>query len=572
MRRALVLLLLVTGCALPLPKGVRSGGEVEGGQQRHAGLQVIPPGPKDGQAPVDVVTGFLGAQANAEDDHGIAREFLAPARRGAWNDDAEVQVYLPETLRIEPQLVAGGAVADRATVTVTATVTGEVGRDGGYVAQSKPVTERYSLQQVSGQWRLTSVPPGLRLTAADLQRAFLPRNVYYLAVGATGREQPHLVPDRVFLPDGPDLALVLVTRMLQPPSQALDGSVTTGTPIASRLRVRSVTTSGSGVVTVDLTGVGPGLSSRARQDLSARLVWTLRELGPSFTGLRLRVDGEPLAVPGEGTVQDAGSWDAYDPDGLGLSPPYYYVADRRLRASVTLPATRATAGDARDPDAVAVDDVAVTPDRTEVALLDGEAPGAVTVHIGPLRGPTYPTVLTLPGLSSPSWGSGQHGLWLLRDGRDVVRVLPGVARPLPVVFVGQPAGTLQSLAVSRDGARVALVADGQAYVAQVELVRGTPRIVDPVALLPRFNRITDLSWSTSTELVLVGAAGSSSQGVMRVSVDGSSVLRLNTGNLQPQGVGAAPNGLVLDVDGGLYALTARGFARVATGRSPVFPG
>ena len=60
---------------------------------------------------------------------------------------------------------------------------------------------------------------------------------------------------------------------------------------------------------------------------------------------------------------------------------------------------------------VGVDAVAVSPDRTQIALLDGTGPGPVTVRSGPLRGPTYRMVLTARGLTSPSYGSGDRGLW-----------------------------------------------------------------------------------------------------------------------------------------------------------------
>jgi hypothetical protein len=324
-------------------------------------------------------------------------------------------------------------------------------------------------------------------------------------------------------------------------------------------------------VTVDLVSLPPSLSPAALQGLSAQLVYTLRGLGPAFKGLRLLAAGSPLKVPTEGQVQAAGDWNAYDPEGLGPNPPYFFVAARRLRSSLALPAGPATSGQAGRDGAISVDAVAVTPDRSRVALLTGAAPGNVTVRTGQLGGRTYLTGPTAPGLSSPTWGSQQHGLWMVQSGRQVV-LLPNGSRTLRAVSVrGQPSGELQSLAVSRDGARAALVIAGQLYVGRIDVVAGVPRIAGLSVVLPSINRASRVVWSSGTELVVLGSLTGNSQ-VLRVAIDGSAVSALNSSGLSPVAVAASSAGLLVASGNSIYASAGGGFNLVQTGGSPVYPG
>lgn len=567
MRRVLglVLVLSAAACSLPLPRDVQTVRAVEAQRRERGDIQVLPPGPKAGASPEAVVEGFLGAEANAEGAHGIARQFLTSSEVTAWQDDVEVQVYDPD--RVEVHRVSA-ANSVHATVEVSSYVTGRVRADGSYTAQTaSPVRESYELQRIRGEWRLAHVPDGLRLTPADRERSYQPSSVYYLAQ-AVADSPAHLVPDQVFLPVGSDRAGSLVRRVLEQPSAALRGSVTSAFPPGTR--ARSVVVSGSGIVTVDLDGALNAQAAAVREGLSAQLVWTLRGLGASFTGLRVLQNGAPVSVPNEGQVQDASDWNGFDPEGLGPSPPYYFVATHRLRSVLTLPSGAATAGDPGSGGAFSVDAVAVSPDRSQFALLEGQSAGPVTVRTGPVRGP-FTTGPTAPGLSSPTWGSGQFGLWMLQARRQVV-LLPNGSRSLRAVTVlGQPTGALESLAMSRDGARAALVVGGQPYVGRVEVVSGQPRIVDLSLVLPGLTHATRLAWSSGTELAVLGALTRNAQ-VLRVAVDGSSVTVVNSAGLAPVSVAASSAGLLLGSGSALYELAGRGFARVQVGGAPVYPG
>lgn len=563
-RLALLVVLATTACSLPLSRDVRAVRAVEAQRRQNGDIQVLPPGPKPGAAPEDIVQGFLGAEASAERRHAIARQFLTAQEAVVWQDTEEVQVYDPDrAVDVQRARLAAG----RVTVEVTASVSGRVRADGSYAPQVPArVTEQYVLQRVQGQWRLTDVPNGLRLTSADLNRAYRPSSVYYLAA-AVGDTPPHLVPDQVFLPAGNDDVGTLVRRLLAQPSAALRGSVTSSFPAGTRLRSAAINT--AGVVTVDLDAPLADVGTAALQAMSAQVVWTLRGLGPAFTGLRLLRNGSPLAVPTVGQVQDAGDWASFDPDGLGTNPPYYFVGARRLRSQVSLPPGPATAGGPADRGSIPVDAVAVSPDRTQFALLARGRAGQVAVRTGPLRGP-YAVGPTARGLTSPTWGSAQYGLWMLQDGHQVVLLRPGSAELMQVTVLGQPTGRLQGLAMSRDGARAALVVAGQLWVGRVEVVAGQPRIVSLTVVLPTLSAVTAVAWSSATELAVIGAVSRPAQ-VLRVAVDGSSVTVLSSSGLAPTTVAASPAGLLVAAGPGLY-LAGRGFGRIQAGSLPVYPG
>lgn len=568
MRRAAALLvLLVAGCSLPLPSGVRTADDLPAEQRGGAGIRVQPPGPKAGQSPKDVVQGFLRAQANPDDRHAIARSFLAPELARTWDDTAGVQVYLPATERAD-LLPEGGS--GQARVQVSARVTGVIDADGSYRVRDASTTDTYALARVGADWRLTSVPAGLRLTPADQDRSFAPALVYYVGLpAATGSSR--LVPDRVYLPSSASTATALVQRLLRPPSAALRGSVAD----EPGLRATSVTVDGAGLVTVDLAGAS-ALAPAAREDLSARLVWTLRGLGPTFRGLRLRGDGTALKVPGQGAVQDAGSWDAYDPEGLGVNPPYFYVAGRRLRASaqLQLPSTAATAGEPGQRGAIGVDAVAVTPDRTQVALLDQLPNGRVTVWTGPLRGPTYRRAVTAPGLSNPSYGGGERGLWLVRRQSRVTLLPLGGTQVRDVPVERMPAGRLTALAVSRDGARIALVVAQSLYVGRIELASGgVGRVrVTGLSAVARGYRVQDAAWASGTDLVVVASRTGAPRTLVRVAVDGSVLEPLSTGSVEPDRVTASSDGIVLLSGSVLYRYTGRAPEQIGPGSHPAYPG
>ena len=181
------------------------------------------------------------------------------------------------------------------------------------------------------------------------------------------------------------------------------------------------------------------------------------------------------------------------------------------------------------------------------------------------------------GLSSPSWGRGDAGLWLLRGGSDVL-LLPTVG-PARVVPLGRslPA-PLTSLAVSRDGARIALVAGGRLYVGRVR--PGGPAGVQVAGLQPAaplLRGVTAVAWESVTAMVVLAPVRGTVLPV-RVPLDGLGTTPFDGPGLpgRPTAVAASPTGVWVAAGAGragrLYRVSGRGFDVGPAGSAPAYPG
>jgi hypothetical protein len=447
-------------------------------------------------------------------------------------------------------------------VRVQLDVVGDVDASGHFVAAPERVNDSYGLTKTAQGWRVSRVPEhvGLQLSLPDLQRTFTVHDVYYLAPPPPGVTSRHLAPDQVFLPKaaGATGLDTLVRRAFAPPSPALVHAVE---PVLTGITPQAVTVTRDGTVTVTLSEDANGLGADDLRNLSARLVWTLRRSFPAFNGLRLRTARAVLRPPGSADVQPADSWGSFDPQSLAADPAYYFVAHDRVRSS----------GPQQPPTTVKAQSVVVSPRGDRLATLRTTR-GGVTVTFGSLR-----STATEPGgpagrYSSPSWGSGEAGLWLVSGTDRVVRLLPGASAPSGVPTPGRPAGAITSLAVSRDGTRAALVIADHVYVAQVVWHSVTPSLeAFQLLRLPGSSTPTRVLWSTPTELVLL-QPDQGARAVLRMAVDGSGSQVVLTGRLVPTGIAAAGSALVLASGGSLYSVS-QGITKVQqSGTAPAFPG
>lgn len=511
----LAVLVAVSGCGLPLPDGVQAPGAVQPVRDEPGELRIIPPGPQPGAGPGEIVEGFLRAQLSPVDDHAVARQFLAPGTE--WDDERGAFVYT------DRRFVADSD-DDPLTFSVRFATTARIEPTGAFLLRQEPVTASYTVaRQPSGEFRLTSVPPGLHLRAQDRESSFRTEDVYFLARGVDGEPTARLVPDRVFLPKSASRAPALVGALMKEPTLSLRAAVETAVPKEAELA--SPVTVADGVVTVDLTAPVLALDRRERQRLAAQFTWTLL---PAFSGVRLLAEGVPLEVEGAGEVHTLEDWAEYDPTGIAPGAPLYYVQGRTLRSlDGSLPPS-----DVTTPGGVPVDEAAVSAAGVSVGVLSSGADDVDEVRTGTLQDGVGEPVLRRRSLSSLSWGPGDQGLWLVAGGTvPSICLLPAPGAPTPSNPCGVPyerpptAGPLTALRVSRDGARVALVfgqgAARQLYVGKVVPVRGGLRIsgVEPVA--PSLTNVTDVAWQSGTTLAVLAATGGQQVVLSTVVVDGS---------------------------------------------------
>ena len=568
-RRALagVLLLLLTACGgLPVPSGVRDAEGVGGDAPDVGGIVVVAPGPQPGTTALQLVQGFLYALSRSpQDDHRIARQFLAPDV--ACCDEGEEAVLYP---------VGGVSLSapdDPNVVRASFTSVGRILTDGSFRLEDVVVRDDFRVTTVDGELRLASVPRGLRLVVDDLERSYAPYDVHFLSTQVDGSPTRRLVPDRVFLPPSREPGQALVDALLTGPTRRLAPAVLSAAPPGTTAEVDA----DSGIATVDLSAEAAALGGRARQRLAAQLVWTLV---PAYSGVRLLVDGAPL-VPEEDAVQDRADWAVYDPSSASDEAPLLYLQDRRLqRVDGELAESAVTTGE------LPVDGAALSLTGSELAVRTRRPGGVDEVRTGPLRGPFEEPVLRGPGLTSLSWGPLEQGLWVLQTGTPsgvwLVPVGDRAGQPPQRVPVQAPqdAGPLSALKVSRDGARIALVLGGRLHVGRVEPASPGWRIGDVTLVSRELRGVTDVAWRSGTTLVALGAFEADGQLFpAEVSVDGSSyevVQRPLVGAVAVEIAAAPRQPLVVaaEVEGReqLYRDNDTLFRLIGPGGSPFYPG
>ncbi|MEO6206278.1 MAG: LpqB family beta-propeller domain-containing protein [Mycobacteriales bacterium] len=567
--------LLLTGCGLPLADGVQDPPKLPAGQQQRGDIQVLPPGPRESATSAQQVRDFFGAQSNPTDDHAIARSYLSTALRQTWRDGPQVTVF-------EGALSIAPLVAAKDTFRVTGRRVGRIATDGSYNKDFGTLSVRVHLSRLaSGRWVIDDVPNGLVLSTADRDRSFIPNDIYFLAPEMSADAGRHLVPDRQFVPVTADRADALVRRLLAGPSSALGDSVESAIPTGTTL-LKPVRTDADGLVTVELSRQVADASRARREQLSAQIVWTLRGVGSDFSRLRLRGGGRAVqvSVGGADELQNRGDWGSYDPDGLAPKAPAYYIADRRLR-SLDGSLTDSPVTDERGSQLVDLAAVSANDGRLGVLTRVGRE---WQLRIGPGSGPFGAPIWRGHDLSSPSWGRGQRGLWFLDSGNVMLAPQGGKPIAVPVDDLVRR-GPYTALRVSRDGARVALVAGtGRTrtlVVGRVYVVGGTLRIGGVHEVAPGVVDVVDVSWDGPTSLVVLGRVSGLSTAVpVRVAVDGSVVaplIRVGLESTEPRSLAAAPGrplvvGAVRDGAPALFRDNTRQYTPEVKGADPFYPG
>lgn len=559
---------LVGGCGgVPDAGPVRLGRQVPPvGSLEESDLRLLPPAPVAGQTAAEVVRGFLEASGAIDPGQAGARRYLTPAAAGAWRPDRQ-----PVTMYADGSVLVSSVRPG--TVELTVARRGRIGVDGGFRLAAGQQTATLRMQRVDRQWRIAVPPPGLLLSAADVDRSYRAAQVYYL-----DPQQRVVVPDRVLLPvPRRSLASALVRRLLAGPTGWLAPAVRTAFPPGTRLR--APVSVDNGVAVVDLSAAVRRASGFQRQALSAQLVWTLRQLS-SVTRVEVRAGGTPLDVPGVAAQQSRDDWAGYDP-GVVSDAPYVYVRDGRLVAAKGTAVSAALAKGSpplRSP-AVSADDGRLA------ALVAGR--GAVSLVLGRLDG-RLSAVRAARAYTPPSWAPSGR-VWTVETGWDRrQRVIAVGEQGLQVVAADEllRAGPVRRLRLSRDGTRVAAVVGGTAagiggrlLVGRVVDERGTPSVggLRPV-LDDRYRDVFDVTWASSERLVALARAADAGAGSSRfpvlAAVDGSSATKLSTAGLpgQPTQVTAAPGRplLVAVARGEVWASRAGSWQRVGRGVDPAY--
>ena len=522
------------------------------------GIEPLPP--EQGATPDEVVRGFIDAAASTAHGHPVARKFLNGAAAKSWSDEAGITVISTPS----------AVTTDVGTVSLTAQLVGTVDTAGVFtVATQRSYVRTFTLQQVRKQWRIVDPPDGLVMLEPDFERLYDERDAFF--VDWTGQR---VVPDPRYLITGQSQPTTIVQRLIDGASPALADGVKN--PLAGAQLRRAVTVTAR-AATVDLTGIGnqpvPVLS-----EICAQIVWSLDEM--ALPSVEVLVDGQPVDIDGVPAVQTTGDWASFDPDASPAGAVGHYVDAGAVRTvdGKAIPGPAGAGAYGVTAAAVSADERSGDLSTMAATTTNG---GGATLLVGPYGGDLAP-VVTGASFTAPTVSATRPEFWVVRDGATVLRVAAG-GQPQDVDAPSLAGlGRIQSLRLSPDGTRAAVVVDGTLYVATVVRADdGGVALRPPQAIAPSLTQVSDVAWDTSgTLLALAGDAGQDRMVPYSVRVDGFALENVATTGLpgQPTAVAASPGrpplvtagSTVWQQSGGSWGTLLRG-QEPLPGSAPFYP-
>lgn len=511
--------LLLTGCGVPSSSGVQVDGPVA--EQGNPGDDEprLPPGPDDARSADELVAHFLQAAAgNPDDAVEQLRPFVHRDRQSSWDPDGDVLLVRAE----DPISTPVGIDGRRITVTVQ--VLGVL-RDGMIVARDRSDRTQYEFEVVDeasssdeepdlgqSRWRIVNPPDAILLSDEALSVSLTnpgylePSPIYFWDSG-----HRVLVPDLRWLPTAlpaRQRAQLKLQWLIEGPAPWLDS--------VARLP-GDVGLEGNIVWTEDRVDVAmtPAAKEVEPAHLDTQLWWTLRgEVGDERDAWLL-VDGAERSI---GAEEGANASVARSRASLVLVDGQFVPYSGAASDELTWPDLSDVAG---DPYAVALS----RDGQAAVAYRDAAGLSGLAVVTGDQ---VAETGLSGTTMSRPVWLTHPTDTGLVAVDGELYR-FGSPDEPAPVTVPGVT-GEITALAVPPDGRRVALVADGELYIASLArrdegLMVGTARWLPTTG-----NDLAGVTFLQENWLAVIGQQGGQSL-LYELTVDGAVERELVSGEL-----------------------------------------
>jgi hypothetical protein len=571
-----VLVTMLAACtAIPQSGGVHAGGP-DNHNETPAQVGIPAQQPIAGEDPKQIVSGFRLASSYFEDTS-IANAYLSDP---TWQPPGVVRVIDDSAEKVTPT-VSG----DSAKVRVVDGWIGTISADGTYQPQpaGQTVDVTYELTKDTkskGQWRIVAPPAFLIMSVDQVAQSYHDGNLYFLSPN-----KQLLVPVHVFVPTAKDVATELMAQLVEgPPAWYAKAAVTTAIP--SGTTVLSVTQDKpTGVVTVNLSPDVAGLNPAERDALSAQVVYTLQGYGSGQ--FKIEVGGQPLPNSHQSAVQTTKTWSTFDPDAIHIDSFYYIGLDGTTRDRSGFP-VRGDTGDGL----VHLQFATVAP-RLDSSTSTGDLIAGVAqdgpiqaLYVGPFLHPKQ--VATGATFSTPSWDA-LGDVWTVsqQSGKSAEQVVvsgvtpSGATKFIPVATTLPPEDLIETLRVSRDGTRVAVIV--KAASSQPQLLVGRVVKTDsgesldgfyPVA--PDLTPVADgVAWASSSQLeVLATKAGAAAPSVLSVGVDGWQQTIVPESRPDATAIAVAPNQALVAAtkDDEIVVFRNGSWDVIGPGSAPTYPG
>lgn len=500
------LVLVLTGCAQIPSSGPVGTAEPIGGTDSQPNYVFSPAGPAPGDSPEDIVRGFITAGTGVQDDYATAREFLTAETAATWQPSARTLVYTSH-----PTIVSAGG---EDSYSVQLEVDSVVDSSGIMTHMPDNSTEAMSLTltQVDGQWRIAEVPDGTVLESSQFRAIFAAQALYFYDQTMT-----YAVPDVRWFVNRPGTTSAMVSALLDGPAPYLSGAVTSAFPPGAELSRASVPVS-SGTARVDLTATSvEGTSTESRRRMLEQITLTLDGLS-TVNDVNLTVDEAELDVGDSADFTAA----RVNP---GVGSTQVAVDDGELvyfEGTSVLPI-----GGVPELGDVTPREPTMNLDGTRFAFLNANGTLLYEATNENYLGQIYQgTDLTAPSLDSDGW------IWTVdqTDSPQVIAIRAGSdsedRRELSAEWLGDR--QVHALRISRDGTRAAVVAgdDDDASVFVAGVVRdseGVPRGLGTPIRLHATVPVTDVDWSSDSELLVAAPDDGEPVEAQLLGLDGSQV-------------------------------------------------
>ncbi|MEL7976947.1 LpqB family beta-propeller domain-containing protein [Isoptericola sp. F-RaC21] len=529
----LAVLAVTVGCARIPTNGPVRNGDTE--LENISEIGYIASGPAAGASPDQVVQGFLSVAQlgpTSSSSFAVAQEYVTDEAWEGWDRYARVLV-----LEEDPELDVTDIPADatEATVDATVRVVATLDERGVYTeeARANEFTVPFGLSRgPGGEWRISQLEDGLMLPAAFFGQAFHPTTLYFPTPDLTW-----WVPDMRWFPRQ-TWRTDATSEILAGPPEWLQDSTTTVIPEGTSLAIDAVTVADDGTIDVSLTSTITQATAEQRSLAVAQLQASLAE-----------GEGRTVVLSDQNTPLTTAGTDA-------ISAPRTTGEALALSGGKVL---RVVGRELREPDEpVSLDGL----DPTALASGPGDEPVVVRDGAGRIvrvTGDGAPDVL-LSGAKLVAPSVDRFGaVWSAQGAQLLVAMPSGAVRKLDVDWLSSR--TIQSVRVSPEGARVAIVSSGPSgrLVHVAGVVRDAENVPTglsaPVQVGASVRQVTQAVWQDETALALIGQESDGDEAVFLSGVGGLSgqggLSRAQPGVPDPRSVtGSVGTGAMLAIDGG----------------------
>ncbi|MBH0023588.1 LpqB family beta-propeller domain-containing protein [Salinibacterium sp. SWN248] len=475
----------LTGCVgVPLSSDVQSGPLID--EQDDTQYEIVASGPVAGSTQEQILTDFMSAVRSPSRDYSVAREFLTSSMNETWAPAASATVLERDKL----PTIAPALEGDSLSYSFSAQAV--IDERGVYSELRSPVSQTlaFEFEQVAGEWRISSAPPGIVLSDRGFEVSFEEQVLYYFDPSFA-----YLIPDvRWFAVRQSSQSRAIQALLAADSAWVQQGVLLTAFPPSTTLGATSSLTSGRAVV--DLSSEALAANTVARERMQQQLSATLHT--PIVV---LTVDGRDLQSTSSGQSAAVIEPGSAGPLVVGTGSEFGFSTSDGLSEINELSAFVVEAG---------ATTAALSADRLSVTYraADGGAYFA-TVGVAPRL------IDERPGLVAPSLDPFRF-VWSAQEASATslsTFEVDGTEHPLQTTLPAD--STIVSLDVSRDGARLLVYlstpSGPQLLVYGIVRQQGNVpvQLVEPVSLPVRAGEAVDAAWvGSSTVATLSGTADS----------------------------------------------------------------